>query len=132
MVISSFVKKCSAKIGTCPQNKLGPFLQVANLASYRIRKSKTAHTSMVDPRKTMKNHPFEVSEDFEAARCSKRKKKNWRLRHSMKYWGVFLWRDPCFSWFDEIIPHITGWGFQPPLTKSPGKQPNGAPLICLR
>ena len=114
MTISSFLKEFSPKIGTCPQTKIGTFLQVANLAFYWIRKSKTAHASMVD-----QNHRFQVSEDFAAARCSKRKKRTIGDLCSMT--GSLchgLRNNPPYNWVGISTPQ-----------QIPGKQPNGAPFF---
>lgn len=65
------------KLGLAQKN--GTFLQAANLASYRIRKSKTARTSMVDPRKT-------IAFKWRLWSCQVRNGKKNGRRLSMKYW----------------------------------------------
>lgn len=62
------------------------------------------------------NHRFQVSEDFAAARCSKRKKRT--------IGDLCLMTGSLFFMVCEIIPHITGWGFQPP-NKSPENNQTG-------
>ena len=119
MVTSSFLKEFSPKIGTCSQKKIGTFLQVANLASYRIRKSKTAHTSMVDPRQTIL---FKLVKILKLPGVRNGEEKNRRLRLSMKYWGVKKTGSLFFMVWWNNPPHNWVGISTPPDHKSPGNQ----------